>query len=253
MFVACFNISCTEYVDPIESGESTSVQSQDFPMPSLTSHPSPVFSPNWQIVKEFTNQGGQLQREKSEVVLHVPNGAVKPCVPVLIKGAISIDFQKVHSILDLAADETVVSPVAEYDAGQNCFFQKPICVLLPHFLPPSFCQDYVSVLTFHKDDDGKISTHKMSLLTTSKEEDFYDKFDGQNGFYFTKSGAICVLTYHFSGFLCTYCRTNIEFSPVHLSLYAICRQQERKNVKVCLIMWDKRLHMQDFETVSVYI
>nr|KAG5686956.1 hypothetical protein BaRGS_021531 [Batillaria attramentaria] len=53
-----------------------------------------------------------------------------------IHTAVCTDVDRVRRVVKLSKDECVSSPVAEYWAGHEFRFKKPVTITLPHFLPP---------------------------------------------------------------------------------------------------------------------
>nr|KAG5692459.1 hypothetical protein BaRGS_010169 [Batillaria attramentaria] len=63
-------------------------------------------------------------------------GDVEEDSQVDIHTAVCTDVDRVRQVVKLSEDECVSSPVAEYWAGHEFRFKKPVTITLPHFLPP---------------------------------------------------------------------------------------------------------------------
>ncbi|XP_070185056.1 uncharacterized protein, partial [Littorina saxatilis] len=181
---------------------------------------------------------------------------------VIIRGAISTDLKRVHETLHLGRCDSVRSPAAEYFAGENFSFQKPVSISLPHFLPPGFSAADVRVYQFHRDSDGQILVNTLKPLKT---EDTSDKHTASNtpgtsaendvtateGFYFTDDNRIQVVTSHFSGYLCTLCKKEMDPPHLRLRLYGKHAQRQSRDVDLTLFIWDLRLDIRDFRKAGL--
>ena len=187
---------------------------------------------------------------------------------VEIYGTISTDLTAVHTKLSLASTETISSPVVEYYAGVDCTFQKPVCISLPHFLPPGVsANDHVRVYQFDRDAVGEIRLEMLTLVTvkdnTPREGcdessgDIADDVRRTGVFYFNEKREIKILVHHFSGYFCTHCKKEVEPPHLRLRLYGTHTQRRTRDVNLKLFIWDLRLNIRDFRKVirllSLYI
>ncbi|XP_070208061.1 uncharacterized protein [Littorina saxatilis] len=181
---------------------------------------------------------------------------------VVIQGAISTDLQRVHETLHLGRCESVSSPVAEYYARENFSFQKPVSISLPHFLPPRFSVADVRVYQFHRDSGGQIAVNTLKLLKVKNTTDKHTASNTPNtsteedvtateGFYFTDYNRIQVVTSHFSGYLCTLCKKEMDPPHLRLRLYGKHVQRESRDVDLTLFIWDLRLDIRDFRKAGL--
>ncbi|KAK7471876.1 hypothetical protein BaRGS_00035460 [Batillaria attramentaria] len=107
------NLSSTEkHQQPPNKTVSTEANNAT---PAFNPNKDPSFSKRWQFSEIFSREGGKLQGENSDIVLHVPTGAVING-NVEIKGAVSTNLEEVQRSLPFGTDEWIVSPVVEYSA-----------------------------------------------------------------------------------------------------------------------------------------
>lgn len=185
---------------------------------------------------------------------------------VEIYGAICTDLTAVHAKLSLASTETISSPVVEYHAGRvDCTFQKPVCISLPHFLPPGVStNDHVRVYQFDVDAVGEIHLEMLTLVTvkdnTSREgcdessSDIADDIVKHTGvFYFNEKREINILVHHFSGYFCTHCKKEVAPPHLRLRLYGTHTQRRTREVNLKLFIWDLRLNIRDFRKVIRFV
>jgi hypothetical protein len=237
--------------------------------------PKPMFSKAWQFEETFSSPGGILQGCDSDVVLSIPTDAVDECQPrqspsssdssykqsgitglrvqhdqprqtsgIQILGAICTNLWTVHEQLRLEENEKICSPVAEYFAGKDFRFQKPVCIFLPHFLPKDIHETEIRVYQIQGEDGREMRISTVQLL--QKDEDF--KSLSAEGFCL-KNGQICIFTTHFSAWCCT----TIEKTPPNLQLRLYASYFQRKadtDIYVTLLIWDKRLNISDFRKAS---
>ena len=289
--------------------------------------PAPAFSSAWQFSGLFSANGGQLQGQDSDVILSIPENAIKDVIDgdpppsgdavrsevrrvsdvstpetrssegrpqdtaastgvidhedqqgdvcservasggLTIRGAISTDLKAVHRKLRLAGTETINSPVVEYFAGENFTFQKPVCISLPHFLPPDVCTSDVRVYQYHVDNAGETRIEMLRLVKPNdndwpREESHDADCDAGDGgsrhhaggvFFFSEKKRINILTVHFSEYFCTLCQK--EMSPPHLRLrlYGRHLQRRTRDVDLILFIWDLRLDIKDFRKVFTHL
>ena len=244
------------YVNLIYS-YTTSISTQTSPLDKSTPR-SPCFSPDWQFCKEMTSTGGCLRGKDSDVRLEVPVEAIPSSEFVNVRGAVSVDINKVYRKFELENFEHIASPIAEYDVSNGFQFQTPVRLFLPHFLPQGLCKKDVNVYQFTGDQFGNLALHKLQLLEKDNWEKGASEEAGNTepeGFYFDEDGQICILTSHFSGYFCTHCRKEFSHPTLHMELYA--SHEERagggRQVKVRLELWDNRLFIKDFKEVSGFL
>ncbi|KAK7479391.1 hypothetical protein BaRGS_00029383, partial [Batillaria attramentaria] len=213
----------------------------------------PVFSQSWQFCETFSTTGGRLQGEQSSVFLKIPTHAVDGSMkPETIQGAVCTNLEEVHCRLKLPADECIVSPVVEYEAGSGASFRtrKPMEIVLPHFLHPSFSGKFVKVYRFHLDPSGDFDVKQLPL---GDKHALKQKINLQNpehdaGVYcFNKNNQILILTTHFCGYLCTYCKKEYPPSDLYLEVFAKHVTEGRQtSAAVRLYVWDNRFTIKDF-------
>jgi hypothetical protein len=143
--------------------------------PKEEAPPRPCFSPAWQTQQEFGPSGGVLSRAHSDVKLEVPCGAVPLAHFVNVRSAVSVDLEALHSIVQLTNDEYVVSPIAEFHAGnKDVAFLSPVRITLPTFLPQGFCRDKVNVYRFTTDQFGRMTSLERLMPPTKTENVSHD-------------------------------------------------------------------------------
>lgn len=200
--------------------------------------------------------------EKQDVTTGVTDQNDQVAKGVRIYGAISTDLETVQRKLRLASTETISSPVAEYFAGENFTFHQPVCISLPHFLPPDINTSDVRVYQFHTDNTGEIVVERLTLSKPNDNtpEERSDEPDSSIAddvvkrtgvFYFSEKGEINILTDHFSGYLCTQCKQELDPPHLRLRLYGRHIQRNTRDVDLTLFIWDRRLDIRDFRKVSV--
>ncbi|KAK7473950.1 hypothetical protein BaRGS_00034779 [Batillaria attramentaria] len=161
-------------------GETTCTDSKDF-VAEMLEIPEPIFSRRWEAVSRFSNSGGTFRKSGSDVILDVPRNAVEEDLQVTIHTAVCTDTDRVRRVLKLPEDECVSSPVAEYWAGHEFRFKKPVTITLPHFLPPDPDPSQT------QDTDGQRSAHvtvhvwDRRLEITDFQQDFGIKTDDKIG------------------------------------------------------------------------
>ncbi|KAK7462558.1 hypothetical protein BaRGS_00038387, partial [Batillaria attramentaria] len=121
----------------------------------------PIFSSEWQTVDTVTSSGGTVRKQYSDVILTVPSDAVDEDSQVDIHTAVCTDVDRVRQVVKLSEDECVSSPVAEYWAGHEFRFKKPVTITLPHFLPPDPDPSLVRVYRVTRRPDGEIVSTRL--------------------------------------------------------------------------------------------
>ncbi|KAK7477403.1 hypothetical protein BaRGS_00031379, partial [Batillaria attramentaria] len=121
----------------------------------------PIFSSKWQTVDTVTSSGGTVRKQYSDVILTVPSDAVDEDSQVDIHTAVCTDVDRVRRVVKLSEDECVSSPVAEYWAGHEFRFKKPVTITLPHFLPPDPDPSLVRVYRVTRRPDGEIVSTRL--------------------------------------------------------------------------------------------
>ncbi|KAK7480132.1 hypothetical protein BaRGS_00028616, partial [Batillaria attramentaria] len=204
----------------------------------------PLFNPKWQVSGQFDTYGGQLQTNDSDVVLYIPDGALPVGVnSVTFQGAVSTDLTVVHKELCLSEKETISSPVTEYYANDT-HFHKPVRIVLPHFLPPDYCSERVSVYQFHQDRSGCL---KVERLSPQEPEDQKEA----TYIIVPELQQVHIFAYHFTGYVCAYCKAEIEPPFLQLRLYGKHIQRARRHVDLFLFVWDSRLDIRDFRKAGL--
>ncbi|XP_070208826.1 uncharacterized protein [Littorina saxatilis] len=232
-------------LDTYTTSTSTQTSPKDKENPPL-----PCFGADWQFSKEMSSLGGSLQKEASDVRLEVPAEAVPALTFVTIKCAISVDIAQVYRKLELCEGEYVVSPIAEYYVRRGFVFQSPVQIVLPHFLPHGFRTESVNVYRFNCDHFGNFSYKKVPLRGKDNVDGSHDdqNVPSSDCFYFGNDGHICIVTSHFSGYVCTYCGKNFPACELHVEVYAKHEEKDMggRQAKVRLEIWDSRLFIKDF-------
>ncbi|XP_070209267.1 uncharacterized protein [Littorina saxatilis] len=207
---------------------------------------APMFSDTWQVREEFNSSGGFFRGPESDVRLEIPAGAVEDNLHVLIKGAVCTDLEHVHRSFRLPENEYIASVVAEYFAGDGFQFQKHVRIVLPHFLPPTFCKEKVKVYQCYVTASGDWVQQILPL----EEKDNARRSSLKNEqlqreavFYFAEKNEIHILTTHFSVYFCTDCGT--DYPPPELFLEVHGRHSHQQ-VDMRLYIWDSRLNIEDF-------
>ncbi|XP_070205710.1 uncharacterized protein [Littorina saxatilis] len=195
---------------PTESGDSPDTEQYvSGPEPQLSPHPGEhtghddsgntwdhsktIVCSRWQAAASFTTDGGILQKPGSEVVLHVPPGAVDNESSVQVCSAVCVNNEHIYRALKLPGEDLVVSPLAEYWAGPDFHFQLPVQIDLPHFLPPDADLSIVRVYRATKNESGQTILSRLRQLETrdtatyspssdnsTSERDAYKSLDGSS-------------------------------------------------------------------------
>ncbi|KAK7463151.1 hypothetical protein BaRGS_00038263 [Batillaria attramentaria] len=204
----------------------------------LQPYGGPSFCKHWHFKKTFFRNGGRLQGKHSDVVLTIPENAIKVSDTVIVKGAVSMDLRRAHEALGLPENENLISPIVEYSSGQGYEFQSPVQICIPHFLPKTFCRDKVRVYKFKRNDSGGFIPEELTLLQPGDADEARSKV-----FQISEHRPIKVWISHFCAVVCTYCG---KIPPqLTLKLYGNLIQRDRKDVELSLYIWDKRLTCQD--------
>ncbi|KAK7477398.1 hypothetical protein BaRGS_00031374, partial [Batillaria attramentaria] len=226
----------------------------------------PIFSTDWQIVDTLTSSGGIVRKEYSDAILTVPPDAIEEDSQVEIHTAVCTDVDRVRQVVKLSEDECVSSPVAEYWAGHEFRFKKPVTITLPHFLPPDPDPSLVRVYRVTRSPDGQfiVTGHKRGQFSDCKpetgqvqsvqESEHTEKstegvvWEETGCFWLSSADHITIITDHFSAYVCTYCGKD-QGPPV---LKAVACGSHDKNssglwvVHISLHVWDRRLKILDF-------
>lgn len=236
----------------LESGRSQTVECdknvlEEAPRKPSTDVQGSILGGTWPLQKDFSSPGGSLRGSRSAVCLDIPEGAVDSAVEVSVRGAVSTDTENAHSILKLAEDEVIVTPIAEYEVQQPRFrFRKRVSVTLPHFLPARFPKDRVRVYQFRRASSGDVT-----LQALDKQESGRSPSEGGVGGYFSfddDSNNVVIHTDHFSGYVCTCMSSELPNPGLRADVFAkdVEKQHGRREVDVLLRVWDERLRIEDF-------
>nr|KAG5707169.1 hypothetical protein BaRGS_017853 [Batillaria attramentaria] len=117
--------------------------------PSVGNPPPPISRKFWESSFTLSSAGGTVQKPGSDVILNVPPNAVDKDAKIDVYTAVCTDMDRVRRILNLPGDECVSSPLAEYWAGHEFRFKKPVSIKLPTFLPPNPDLQLVIINTDH--------------------------------------------------------------------------------------------------------
>ncbi|XP_070209768.1 uncharacterized protein [Littorina saxatilis] len=179
---------------------------------------------------------------------------------VTIRGATSIDLKGVRGKLKLSATESICSPVVEYYAGENVVFKKPVCISLPHFLPPDADKSNVKVYQASRSSDGEICVELLKLADTPNHDEGLE--EGEKGFmentasslgsfYLLGEKRITIFTNHFTGYFCTHCQHGTDPPYLKFRLYGRHLQRRTRDVDLTLFIWDLRLDIRDFRKAGL--
>jgi hypothetical protein len=171
----------------------------------------------------FIYRRSDLHGDDSDVVLNIPPGAIETLsgksadeshalhetAGVAFHGSICTDLRTVHEQLNLEGHDRICSPVAEYFAGENFKFQKPVCINLPHFLSEDIDEKEIKVYQFHKQKSGKINITTLKPSTAFTRADESEDGASDEGYYVLDKAEIKVFTSHFSGYFCTHCKRKL--------------------------------------------
>ncbi|XP_070209884.1 uncharacterized protein [Littorina saxatilis] len=178
---------------------------------------------------DVDDSGGRLQKEMSDIVLIIPQGAVSETKRV--DGAVYTDLDKAGKKLGLAESECIVSPIAEYHTPGT--FRKPVTVVLPHFLPPTWRVDTDRVYVYQIDGkDGKLTKTKLNLGLKYAT--------GRAGTCCIDDKVVRIFTDHFTAFVvCADCQERSLPRPLLLDVWAkhIERDTGSRLVEVRLYVW----------------
>ncbi|KAK7463938.1 hypothetical protein BaRGS_00038075, partial [Batillaria attramentaria] len=206
--------------------------------------PQPVFCDKWEACEEFGSDGGLLHCDDSDVVLEIPENSIKASQQISIRAAVSTDLQTIHKRLDLSEDEMIMSPVPEFDAGDNFEFEKPVVVILPHFIPTVDRPDVLNVYKFHLYDSDMLHFEKLRQAPVHESITKQEAHCGV--FVLSTPQTIHIVTSHFTGFFCTLCNKQVVPRPLRLRLYGRHIQRDTQEVDIWLFVGDTRLDIRDF-------
>ena len=181
--------------------------------------PPPIVSVHWQASWTVRSEGGCFRKTGSDVILQLPPKAVQDG-GVVVHAAICADVDRIRRLLNLSDDEQIVTPLAEYWAGQDFRFQSPVSITLPHFLPPDYDPDHVRVYHVTRTHDGRITLTRINEdpETGKVPEDRATILDDSDvrleekylGCIQSEESHIQLFTDHFCGYVCTYCGTQVK-------------------------------------------
>ena len=230
--------------------------------------PPPIVSVHWQASWTVRSEGGCFRKTGSDVILQVPPEAVQEDGGVVVHAAICADVVRIRRLLNLSDDEQIVTPLAEYWAGQDFRFQSPVSITLPHFLPPDYDPDLVRVYHVTRTHDGRITLTRISEdpetgkvpedgATTLDDSDVRLE-DKQLGCIQSEESHIQLFTDHFSGYVCTYCDTEVKKNGrPRPQLYVMgsgsltATPYSRYHLDVFASVWDRRIKVADCRQVNI--
>ena len=209
----------------------------------------------WQATATFTSSGGIHAMADSDVVLHVWPGSVTPGTEVAVSSAICSDIDYVHEKLQLSEDEEIASPLAEFDAGADFSFQRPVSILLPCFFREGYDLSLVRVYCVTR---GQTAHIEKTLLRPKHPSESQLQDDSES--YATRGGMFEVLneelirvtTDHFSGYVAAGCRGPKTPTVARWSVYG-CNEvkgDQQSAVITAYACADTRLKIADFRKVS---
>ena len=230
--------------------------------------PPPICSVHWQDSWTVRPEGGCFRKPGSDVILQAPPEAVKKDGGVVVHTAICADVERIRRVLNLSDDEEIVTPLAEYWAGQDFRFQRPVSITLPHFLPPDYEPDFVHVYHVTRTHNGRVTFLRLKQdpdknnvpedgVVTSEDSDVRLEEHRWGSIQFWKS-RMEISTDHFSGRVCTYCDKKIKRNgkpPPQLFVMGsgslTTRPDSVFHLDVSAHVWDKRITVADFRKVNV--
>ena len=232
--------------------------------------PPPIVSVHWQASWTVRPEGGSFRKTGSDVILQVPPEAVQGDDGVVIHAAICADVDRIRRVLNLSDDEQIVTPLAEYWAGQDFQFQSPVSITLPHFLPPDYDPDLVRVYHVTRTHDGRIIPTRINEdpETGKVPEDGATTLDGSDvrleenhpGCIQSEESHIQLFTDHFTGYACTYCDTEVKKNGrPRPQLYVMgsgsltATPDSRYHLDVFASVWDGRIKVADCRQVNVFM
>ena len=255
--------SCSVDTDPTADcqgrGHTVTGQGQD--------PPSPIFSLRWQASCTFRREGGSLRKPGSDVILHVRPDAVKEEGGVEVLTAICADVDHIRQVLDLSDDEEVVTPLAEYWAGQDFRFQHPVSITLPHCLPTDYNLDLLRVYHVTRGQDGHITVMKINQQpknnsnvleegTMPSDESVLSLERGRS--FQPEECQLHIITDRFCGYVCTYCHKKVKKEPrCRPQLYVMgsgtvtSTPDSLHHVEIIAHVWDQRINIADFRQVTL--
>ena len=232
--------------------------------------PPPIVSVHWQASWTVRPEGGCFRKTGSDVILQVPPEAVQENSGVTVHAAICVDMDRIRRLLNLSDDEQIVTPLAEYWAGQDFRFQSPVSITLPHFLPPEYDPDLVRVYHVTRTHHGRIIPTRINEdpetgkvpedgATTLDDSDVRLE-DKQLGCIQSEESHIQLFTDHFSGYVCTYCDTEVKKNGrPRPQLYVMgsgsltATPDSRCHLDVFASIWDGRIKVADCRQVNVFM
>ena len=224
--------------------------------------PPPICNVHWQDSWTVRPEGGCFRKPGSDVILQAPPEAVKKDGGVVVHTAICADVERIRRVLNLSDDEEIVTPLAEYWAGQDFRFQRPVSIILPHFLPPDYEPDFVHVYHVTRTHDGRVTFLKINQVseTNTVPEDGVvtsnDTYRRENIQF--RESYITIFTGHFSGYVCTYCDKEVKRNGrPRPQLYVMgsgsltTTPDSLFYLDVSAHVWDKRITVADCRQVNV--
>ena len=228
--------------------------------------PPPIVSVHWQASWTVRPEGGCFRKTGSDVILQVPPEAVQEDGGVVVHAAICADVGRIRRLLNLSDDEQIVTPLAEYWAGQDFRFQNPVSITLPHFLPPEYDPDLVRVYHVTRTHDGRIIPTRINEdpETGKVPEDGATTLDDSDvrleekhpGCIQSEESHIQLCTDHFSGYVCAYCdKESKKYGRPRPQLYVMgsgsltATPDSRCHLDVFSHVWDERIKVADCRQV----
>ena len=230
--------------------------------------PPPIVSVHWQKNWTVRPEGGCFRKTGSDVILQVPPEAVQENSGVKVHAAICVDMDRIRRLLNLSDDEQIVTPLAEYWAGQDFRFQSPVSITLPHFLPPDYDPDLVRVYHVTRTHDGRITLTRINEdpETGKVPEDGATTLDDSDvrmeekhlGCIQSEESHIQLFTDHFSGYVCAYCDKEVKKNGrPRPELYLMASgsltatPDSRYHLDVFASVWDRRIKVADCRQVNI--
>ncbi|ESO86299.1 hypothetical protein LOTGIDRAFT_235508 [Lottia gigantea] len=208
--------------------------------------PRTIFNTDWSAEASFGVSGGELQTENSSVKLIVVPGTVKESESITINAHVHVNLKKLVEVLAIPKDEFIVSPAPEYhlNADWKKVIKKPMIILLPVTLSPTFITESLTVYVFQS-KAGQIV--KYPIGEKSKQND-----NGDDPYFEVSKDRknILIYTYHFSGVVACYKCSKDVTVPGYLSACIKGSNKPQKHgreVRIRYEIFDNKNEIKDFE------
>ena len=203
---------------------------------------------------KFGSRGGTLKGKNSDVELRIPAGTIKDSEVVTIAGTVSIDLALAHEKWKLPEKRYIASPVVEYFAcgkPTDFRFERPVEIILPHFLPPKAKEMCVAVYQVTDCQQNGYEVKELEPISKSQLQETSERQAAS--YYLGEDNKIHVFVDHFSAFCAAVtCEGVCPPDDLCLDLYArhLKKEDGSRVVNVRLEIRNSRLKLiKDFEKV----